>query len=262
MNHDANSGHPGKSPFVAAGPACQHFLQNVIFLEEKDLHFHIQDGGSPIEHLGYSAFRAALEINMKGLHLARSPVTSLADLSRVLSGLGCTDEQITPPKPSVGWMRQTISSVLKQEHNDMLIHPQEENSHLFYKASLAAFELGEAVKLDGKKLSSEAELKNQLSDLAKSLENQPLNMIIAGRNSMGEPDLVFVRLQVTAEQVEAGDHYDLASSWAAEQGYEGPFVSFDPTDPGGATMQAHFNWETASVIDCRIPQIKHDGISI
>lgn len=72
--------------------------------------------------------------------------------------------------------------------------------------------------------------------------------IVAGTNANGEPDLFFVKVETTAEQLTRGEHYDAARAAAKADGYEEPFVAFDELDPAGTNMLPLFVWESASVV--------------
>lgn len=49
-------------------------------------------------------------------------------------------------------------------------------------------------------------------------------------SASGEPTLYMATVQVTEEQYQDGDHYDLAKEIAAENGYEAPMIAFDTRD--------------------------------
>lgn len=53
---------------------------------------------------------------------------------------------------------------------------------------------------------------------------------VACTNANGEADLAIIDVKVTPEAYDLGEHYDLATEEAKEQGYEAPFVCFDESE--------------------------------
>lgn len=78
---------------------------------------------------------------------------------------------------------------------------------------------------------------------------KPIKCIVAGRNADGEPDLYFVIVEATEEQIENGEHYDAANANAYNNGYE-PFLVYDEECSAGRAMLPLFAWESATVIAC------------
>lgn len=70
-------------------------------------------------------------------------------------------------------------------------------------------------------------------------------VMVAARNSNGDPDFFFCIVKSTFEEYNEGEHYVLAERMAIEQGYE-PHLSFDENDPAGKAILDHFIWESAS----------------
>lgn len=56
---------------------------------------------------------------------------------------------------------------------------------------------------------------------------------VACKNSQGEPDLFYVTVTASKEEIDNGDHYDTAAYFANKAGYEGPYVAFDENDSAG-----------------------------
>jgi hypothetical protein len=74
-------------------------------------------------------------------------------------------------------------------------------------------------------------------------------VVACGSNASGEPDLTFVIVKCSNKEFEEGDHYWAAHSWAADQGYEMPFIAFDEKDSAGRALLPLFVWKSASVVD-------------
>lgn len=62
-----------------------------------------------------------------------------------------------------------------------------------------------------------------------------VKVIVLCRNSAGESEFHSCTPEVTQEQYDNGDHYDLAKENAADNGFEEPMVAFDQND--GAARQ-------------------------
>lgn len=74
-------------------------------------------------------------------------------------------------------------------------------------------------------------------------------MLIACLNSEGEADIAFVKV-VVPQNAENDRDIELATRWAEEQGYEGPFVVFNAKlDSAAIALYDKFDWDTASVYD-------------
>lgn len=74
-----------------------------------------------------------------------------------------------------------------------------------------------------------------------------IKCIVAATNSNGEPDLYFVTVNATEEQIENGRHYDAAKAHAEQAGYE-PALCYDEECSAGKAMLPLFQWETVSTI--------------
>lgn len=79
------------------------------------------------------------------------------------------------------------------------------------------------------------------------MKQEIIRCIVAARNAGGEPDLFFVKIKATREEIENGDHYDAAMNAAEEDGYE-PTLAYDEKDYGGKMMLKLFDWKTANII--------------
>ncbi len=73
---------------------------------------------------------------------------------------------------------------------------------------------------------------------------------VAGIDPNGNADIWFVTVQCTEEQRDLGEHLEAAEEHAEENGYEGPFVTFDEEDPiMKYALMGVFEWETSSIKD-------------
>ena len=77
-----------------------------------------------------------------------------------------------------------------------------------------------------------------------------IKCIVACHNSNGEPDLFFVKVEATEDQIENGEHYDRARREAELCGYDAGItsVTFDESDSAGKAMLDLFQWDTSSII--------------
>ena len=88
-----------------------------------------------------------------------------------------------------------------------------------------------------------------------------INCIVACRNSNGEPDLFFVKVDCTSDQYNNGEHYDAAKKQAELEGYEAPFVAFDDCDSAGrAMLPLCAYWDTTEIVDLVQSAIKENKI--
>lgn len=62
-------------------------------------------------------------------------------------------------------------------------------------------------------------------------------VIILCRNAEGAPEFHACSPEVTQEQIDDGDHYDLAKENAAFNGYSEPMLAFDATDPAAKGLE-------------------------
>ena len=70
------------------------------------------------------------------------------------------------------------------------------------------------------------------------LEHFTIPVIVVAENSEGAPELVRCDIQVTHDQYENGDHYDMAKSEVEDNGYSALAV-FDYFDPAYRDMVAY-----------------------
>ena len=77
-----------------------------------------------------------------------------------------------------------------------------------------------------------------------------IKCIVACHNSNGEPDLFFVKVETTQEQIDNGVHYARAREEAELCGYDACItsVTFDETDSAGKAMLDLFQWDSANVV--------------
>lgn len=66
-----------------------------------------------------------------------------------------------------------------------------------------------------------------LSDIQTS---STIKVVVACRNASGSSDMPVFDVAATQDQIDLGEHYDLAEKMASEAGYEAPFVCFDPQE--------------------------------
>ncbi|HBJ83246.1 MAG TPA: hypothetical protein DDZ88_05105 [Verrucomicrobiales bacterium] len=57
-----------------------------------------------------------------------------------------------------------------------------------------------------------------------------INVGVMGANASGEVDLVLYQIECSQEQIDAGEHYDMAKDRASADGHE-PAIAFDEKDP-------------------------------
>lgn len=55
-------------------------------------------------------------------------------------------------------------------------------------------------------------------------------VVAACSDSNGSPVMLVYKVEVTEEQYDLGEHYDMATAMADNEGYEGPFVCFDESE--------------------------------
>lgn len=68
----------------------------------------------------------------------------------------------------------------------------------------------------------------------------------AVEDSNGQPDFFFCKVRCTQEDFDNGEHFDIVSRKAEEQGYS-PFpLYYDENCPAGRAMMHLFEWDTAS----------------
>lgn len=67
-------------------------------------------------------------------------------------------------------------------------------------------------------------------------------VVVLCTNSEGTPEFHTCVPAVTHQQMVEGDHYTLAKENAEENGYEGPMVAFDATDPAAKQLGEVLAW--------------------
>lgn len=66
--------------------------------------------------------------------------------------------------------------------------------------------------------------------------NTAIQVAVGARNASGQPELVKVIVSCTQQQIDDGDHYDLASDQVSGEGYEVTNFVFDEKDPAWLQM--------------------------
>lgn len=66
--------------------------------------------------------------------------------------------------------------------------------------------------------------------------------IVLCSNSNGEQEFHTCAPEVTKEQYDNGEHYDLAKQNAEDNGYEGPMIAFDASDPAARQLGSILTW--------------------
>lgn len=72
-----------------------------------------------------------------------------------------------------------------------------------------------------------------------------IKCVVACRNAEGVSDFYFCIVECNQEEYDVGKHYDIAENAALENGYEGPFVTYDEND-GPNWLFDHFVWKSAT----------------
>lgn len=67
-------------------------------------------------------------------------------------------------------------------------------------------------------------------------------VIVLCTNSNGSPEFYTCTPEVTDEQLENGDHYDLAKESAENNGYEAPMIAFDAADEAAKQLGGILAW--------------------
>lgn len=71
---------------------------------------------------------------------------------------------------------------------------------------------------------------------------QHVKVIVLCTNSNGAPEFHTCTPEVTPQQVDEGEHYELAKQNAADNGYEGPMLAFDTKDPAARQLGDLLAW--------------------
>lgn len=82
---------------------------------------------------------------------------------------------------------------------------------------------------------------------------QLIKLVVACHDANGCPTFVHLKVSVTEEDFEFGDHYWTAKDWLTDNGYEEPLVCFDETDCSGQQVPLldSFDWDEAPIIEVR-----------
>ena len=67
-------------------------------------------------------------------------------------------------------------------------------------------------------------------------------VIVLCTNAEGAPEFHSCTPEVTQEQYDNGEHYDLAKENAEDNGYEEPMVAFDENDPAAKQLLKLADW--------------------
>ncbi len=67
-------------------------------------------------------------------------------------------------------------------------------------------------------------------------------LVVLCTNSEGAPEFHTCSPQVTQEQIDTGEHYTLAKENAEYNGYIGPMIAFDKTDPAAKQLGEILAW--------------------
>ncbi|ABM97002.1 hypothetical protein [Methylibium petroleiphilum] len=73
-------------------------------------------------------------------------------------------------------------------------------------------------------------------------ETRPVKVIVLCRNSEGAPEFHTCAPECTEDQVENGEHYELAKENAGFNGYEEPMIAFDANDPAARQLGEVLAW--------------------
>jgi hypothetical protein len=72
--------------------------------------------------------------------------------------------------------------------------------------------------------------------------------VVACHNQNDDPDLYFVKVELSQRDRLRGKGRTLAKESAKDEGYQGPFICFDEEDSAGKALMPLFAWDTASVV--------------
>ena len=75
-----------------------------------------------------------------------------------------------------------------------------------------------------------------------------IKCMVSCRNSNGEPDFHFVKVNCTESEYSNGVHYEKAQQDAESNGYENIGLAYDEKDSAGNAMLQLFEWQTAKII--------------
>jgi hypothetical protein len=74
------------------------------------------------------------------------------------------------------------------------------------------------------------------------MESTFVKVAVLCHNSNGVPEFHTCTPEVTQEQIDNGEHYDLAKENAANNGYEEPMLAFDAKDVAGRQLAEVLAW--------------------
>lgn len=71
--------------------------------------------------------------------------------------------------------------------------------------------------------------------------DRTIKMIVAATNSHGKPDLYLCEVSCPQEQIDTGEHYELAKELAKNDGFQ-PYLAFDEYDTDENIFLHAHNW--------------------
>lgn len=69
-------------------------------------------------------------------------------------------------------------------------------------------------------------------------DSTQITIAIACSNAAGQPDFFATTVEATPEQVDNGDHYEMAKEKAYDNDYEDPMICFDQDEMPGFLLTA------------------------
>ena len=84
----------------------------------------------------------------------------------------------------------------------------------------------------------------------KPVKKQIVKCVVACLDSNGSPDFYFVKIKLTSDQFESGDHYKKADEYAGSEGYETFGLVYDENDYSfSAFSRKAFDWKNATIVE-------------
>lgn len=80
------------------------------------------------------------------------------------------------------------------------------------------------------------------------MKNKIINCVVAGINRFGEPDMFFVRVNCTQDQIDNGKYYFAARKHVEESGFV-PVMVFAENDPGYSYIRTEQSEDVAEIIE-------------
>ena len=80
------------------------------------------------------------------------------------------------------------------------------------------------------------------------MDQMIVRCMVAAVNSNGDADFYFVKVDLSEDQYNLGEHYDVAENEAIKEDYE-PNLTFDEFESAGKAIVEHFEWDTATTIN-------------